>query len=113
MKDSTIITITNVHGSKSFTLGQIAKKILKYIVFFSMLFLVLGTILIYILSSKISEYQVMQDKYHELLVTNSNLEMNINKKENELLEIQEKVTDIETMIGLEPKEGFETTGRLM
>jgi len=91
MKDSTIITITNVHGSKSFTMGQITKKILRYIVLFSFLFLVVGALLIYTLSAKVGEYKIIQDKYHKLLVTNSNLEMNINKKENELLEIQEKV----------------------
>lgn len=112
MKDSTIVTITNVHGSKSFTLGQITKKILRYVILFSFLFLVVGALLIYTLSAKVSEYQVIQEKYHKLLVANSNLEMNINKKENELLEIQEKVSDIETMIGLEPKEEFEASNRL-
>jgi hypothetical protein len=112
MKNNTIITITNVNGSKSFTLGQLAKQIIRYILLFAFLLMIVSALLIFFLSSKIDEYKVIQDKYHDLLVTNSNLEMNINKKETELLEIQEKVSDIEEMIGLEPKEGLETTSRL-
>lgn len=112
MKNNTIITITNVNGSKSFTLGQLAKQIIRYILLFAFLLMVVSALLIFFLSSKIDEYKVIQQKYHDLLVTNSNLEMNINKKETELLEIQEKVSDIEEMIGLEPKEGLETTSRL-
>ena len=112
MKNNTIITITNVNGSKSFTLGQLGKQVLRYIAFFFFLLMVVSAILIYFLSSKIDEYKLIQDRYHRLLVTNSNLEMNINKKETELLEIQEKVSDIEEMIGLEPKEGLEVGNRL-
>ena len=112
MKHNTIVTITNVNGSKSFTLGQLGKQVLRYIAFFFFLLMVVSAILIYFLSSKIDEYKLIQDKYHRLLVTSSNLEMNINKKETELLEIQEKVSDIEEMIGLEPKEGLEVGNRL-
>ena len=112
MKHNTIVTITNVNGSKSFTLGQLAKQIIRYILLFAFLLMIVSAMLIFFLSSKIDEYKIIQNKYHDLLVTNSNLEMNINKKETELLEIQDKVSDIEEMIGLEPKEGLETTSRL-
>ncbi len=112
MKNNTIVTITNVNGSKSFTLGQLGKQVIRYVVFFFFLLMVVSAIMIYFLSSKIDEYKLIQDKYHRLLVSNSNLEMNINKKETELLEIQEKVSDIEEMIGLEPKEGLEAGNRL-
>lgn len=112
MKDSTIITITTVHGSKSFTIGQFAKNIMGYAVFFSFLLFLGGGIFVYILSAKVSDYNDIEEKYHRLLATNSNLEMNINKKENELDEIEEKISDIETMIGLEPKEDFEVGNRL-
>jgi len=112
MKHNTIITVTNVNGSKSYTFGQIAKQTIRYIIFFAFLLMLVSAVLIYFLSSKIDEYKVIQDKYHNLLVTNSNLEMNINKKETELLEIQDKVSDIEEMIGLEPKEGLEVSNRL-
>jgi hypothetical protein len=112
MKHNTIITITNVNGSKSFTLGQLAKQIIRYILLFAFLLMVVSAMLIFFLSSKIDEYKIIQSKYHDLLVTNSNLEMNINIKETELMEIQDKVSDIEEMIGLEPKEGLEIGSRL-
>jgi len=123
MRDSTIVTITNVNGSKSYTLGQLAKKIIRYIIISIVAIIVISFGIIYFLSDKvddyeailqkkIKEYQTIEKKYNDLKVANLKLEDQITKKEEKLINIQNKVSDIETLIGLKPKEGLEINGRL-
>ncbi len=123
MKNSTIITITNINGSKSYTLGELAKKIIKYIIAGIFGIIIICFAIIYFLSNKledyqhklsdkISEYQEIEKQYSQLKQTNQRLEEQILNKENELVSIQSKVRDIETLIGIKPKEGLETTERL-
>jgi len=123
MKDSTIVTITNVHGSKSYTLGQLAKKIIKYIIGSVFGIILVSFAIIYFLSNKlefyeqsldkkIDEYKKIEQKYNKLRATKQNLENQISEKEQELTTIQDKVRDIETLVGLKPKEGLQTNERL-
>ena len=62
MRDSTIITITNVNGSKSYTLGQLAKKIIKYIIISIVAIIVVSFGIIYFLSDKVDDYEIILQK---------------------------------------------------
>lgn len=112
MRDKTIVTITNIAGSKSYTIDQVFKKFIKYILLGAFAFFVLSLFAIYFLFGEKKEYDALKGEYHKLMITNSDLEMSIASKKSELSEIAEKIADIETMIGVKPIENLESTDRL-
>lgn len=112
MKNKTILTITDIKGSKSYTVDQVVKTYLTYILLFAFTFFVFSMFFIYFLIGEKDEYDNLKDKYKELIITNSDLEMSINDKKKELGNITEKIEIIEAMIGVKPKDNMESVERL-
>ncbi|WP_457636464.1 peptidoglycan DD-metalloendopeptidase family protein [Persephonella sp.] len=108
MRDKFTITIHDVNGVKQYTLKQIVKKYILYFIGFIILFFIVSTSVIYLLSKEVRE---LSQKKEELLKQNVRLlkerialKQSINEKTTELRELSEKVKNIEEMIGLIPEE---------
>ncbi len=112
MRDKTIITITTISGSKSYTIDQVFKKFIKYILLGIFALFVLSLFVIYFLFGEKKEYDSLKQDYHNLLIQNSDLEISIAEKKNELSDITEKISDIEVMIGVRPQENMARNERL-
>ena len=112
MRDKTIVTITTVSGSKSYTVDQVLKKTIYYILGFLGLLFIGGGVSIYFLYQEMDAYKELREKYYRLMVANSDLELEIKDKKLALDDITDKIADIEEMIGMKPKEGLETDQRL-
>ena len=137
MKNSTLITLTTLNGSRQYTITQLIKKfIITFIIM--ILFLVIATFFFikYLnsvideknksLENKSKEIQrifAQKDKLNKrildlegnigLLETNiSSLEKTIQKKEKFLEEVNDKVVDIERIIQFEPPKDMEIKQRL-
>lgn len=112
MKNKTTLTITTINGSKSYTLDQMIKGVIKYLFFGFIIVLFIGAFTIWFLLGEMKNYQALKDQYKTLLITNSDLEMSIQEKKIELNEISEKITDIESLIGMTPQSETPKRARL-
>jgi murein DD-endopeptidase MepM/ murein hydrolase activator NlpD len=113
MKNSTLITITTLKGSKQYTITQLIKK---FIIFFSifLLFLIITIFLmINYLNSLVDEKtKLLNNKEKEItkILKKQNilknkifiLEQNISKKQQLLNEINDKISDIEAILQITP-----------
>lgn len=112
MRQKTTITITSISGSKSYTIDDVFKRSFLYIFIAGVVFIILALVVIYFLLSKTDEHQELRAKYHQLMIQNSDLEISIGEKKAQLSDITEKITDIETMIGIKKQENLATEERL-
>ncbi|MGP1560502.1 MAG: M23 family metallopeptidase [Helicobacteraceae bacterium] len=112
MKDKTTITITNFNGSKSYTIDEVFKKGIVYALLGVLAFVVFGLAVIYFLFAEKGDYDLLKNKYHKMMIKNSDLEISIAEKQSKLSDITEKITDIETLIGIKPRENMATEERL-
>ncbi|MCV6606865.1 MAG: M23 family metallopeptidase [Campylobacterales bacterium] len=112
IKDQTVITITNIKGSRSYTIDQVVKKYIRYILSFAMAFFILSMFVIYFLVGEKEAYDNLKTKYKDLIMTNSDLEISINRKKNELETITSKIETIETMVGIKAMDNLENEQRL-
>jgi murein DD-endopeptidase MepM/ murein hydrolase activator NlpD len=113
MKNSTLITITTLKGSKQYTITQLIKK---FIIFFSifLLFLIITIFLmINYLNSLVDEKtKLLNNKEKEItkILKKQNilknkifiLEQNISKKQQLLNEVNDKISDIEAILQITP-----------
>ena len=130
MKNSILITITTLKGSKQYTITQIIKKFLITILFF---FIVLMIGLFFfikylnsVIDTKNNELQKSKTEIQRLTNQKENLnfkiltleknisllEDTISKKEKFLSEVNDKVADIERIIQFEPPKDTEIKQRL-
>lgn len=112
MRGKTTITITNVNGSRSYTIDQMIKSVIRYAALGLGALFVIGALTIFFLLGEMDNYRTLKDQYKSLLMTNSDLEIAISEKKNQLSEISDKITDIESMIGMAPQQEFEVRSRL-
>lgn len=111
MRNKFTIIISDVNGSKHYTLNQIIKKIIFYIVLIIVLLLVSGGFYIKFLSAKVKDInhrEVIYKKRNSALINHNkilnkkinSLTMEIAKKRDELSALNDKVSDLEKSIGL-------------
>ena len=112
MRDKTTITITTIKGSKSYTIDQFIKNVALYVVLGFFAVIILGAISIFFLLGEMDNYSLLKEQHKGLLITNSELEISIDDKRSQLIEISEKITDIESMIGMNPQPAKEMQTRL-
>ncbi|MDR1285955.1 MAG: M23 family metallopeptidase [Campylobacteraceae bacterium] len=94
MKDKFTITISDIRGSKHYTLNQIIKKIIFYVVI-SILFLILsGAIYIAFLNGEVKNLAEKKDE----------LQRGLDEKIAYYEVIQGKIADIEAIIGITPED---------
>ncbi|RUM55244.1 MAG: M23 family peptidase [Nautilia sp.] len=113
MKNSTLITITTLRGSKQYTISQLIKK---FIIFFSifLIFLFIGGFFIIsylnslvdekseLLKKKETSIQKILKKQKDLKYKISILEKNISTKQKLLDEVNDKISDIENILQINP-----------
>jgi murein DD-endopeptidase MepM/ murein hydrolase activator NlpD len=94
MKDKFIITISDVRGSKHYTLNQIIKKIILYVVVSILFLIVSGAIYIAFLNSEVKDLAQKKDE----------LQSGLDEKIAYYEVIQSKIEDIEMLIGIAPED---------
>jgi murein DD-endopeptidase MepM/ murein hydrolase activator NlpD len=109
MKNSILITITTINGSKQYTISQLIKK---FIIFFLVLFIILSLssfFIIYYLNNLVKEKtKLLEQKGEKIIILQkrqkklqnkiTNLEKNIAKKQKLLNEVNDKIQDIESIL---------------
>ena len=106
MRDKIVVTITDVHSSKHFTLNKFIRKVFFYTIVFIFFLLLFSFSTIYYLSKKVDSFQkeiaLLEEKKVDLQNENKNLVKKIQTKFNELEFINEKVKNIEELLGIKP-----------
>jgi len=123
MKNSTLITITTLRGSKQYTISQLIRK---FIIFFSIFLIFLfigGFFIISYLNSLVDEKSELlnkkensiqkilkkqEDLKHKILI----LEKNISTKQKLLDEVNDKISDIETILQINPSKNISVNEKL-
>jgi murein DD-endopeptidase MepM/ murein hydrolase activator NlpD len=109
MKNSILITITTINGSKQYTISQLIKK---FIIFFLVLFIILSLssfFIIYYLNNLVKEKtKLLEQKGEKIIILQkrqkklqnkiTNLEKNIAKKQKLLNEVNDKIQNIESIL---------------
>lgn len=101
MRENLYITISDIKGSKHYTVNQIIKKYLLIFVgvILGIFFILSSTI--YFLSAKSKEYSKLKKDNYELTKVLGKIKNDISSKEMELDNLNEKLTSIEEMIDSE------------
>jgi murein DD-endopeptidase MepM/ murein hydrolase activator NlpD len=108
-----MITISDVRGSKQYTVHELIRRLAIWVVLAVVLLFIGGAVFIKILSSQVDTLDKKTQEYKEiqqflltengkLQNTKSSLEKHISHKELELKLMNEQLSDIEKIIGLEP-----------
>jgi murein DD-endopeptidase MepM/ murein hydrolase activator NlpD len=104
MRDKTTITITTYKSSKSYTIGEMTKIAIRYFIYGVALLFLIFSIVIYMLSNDIKEYDHIADQNFDLINKNILLEADIAQQLERLSAIENMVSHIETLIGKEETE---------
>ncbi len=106
MRDKFTLTITDINGSKHFTLHQIVKKFLLYFILFIFLLIALGA---WFIKSLRGDIDVLEEKKASLVQTQYELnkkryqlQRQIELKSEQFSNLQNKVSSIEELIGITP-----------
>jgi len=106
VKNKIVVTVTDVYGSKHFTFNKIVRKVLFYGFFFTILLLIFSVSIIYYLSQKVDLFQkeiiLLEEKKTYLQNENKKLLQKVQTKFNKLEFINEKVKNIEELLGIKP-----------
>ncbi|NOQ30544.1 MAG: peptidoglycan DD-metalloendopeptidase family protein [Helicobacteraceae bacterium] len=106
MNERFTITIHDTSGFRQFNLHQIVKKIGFYVALFLVLIFAIGATVIIYLDNSLEELNTKRDSLvqeNKTLQTSVNsIENTLNSKKEELLEVSDKLDDIEELIGLTP-----------
>jgi len=106
LKNKFIITISDIHGVKQYTLHQIIKKFVVWIIVGVVSIIAIGVLLLNSLSDKVDELndltETLQYTKEQLAIQNNDLQNNILRKSETLSSMNEQLSEIEHIIGLEP-----------
>ncbi|MDR0408766.1 MAG: M23 family metallopeptidase [Campylobacteraceae bacterium] len=94
MKNKFTITISDIRGSKHYTLNQIIKRIMFYILIFVLFLILSGAIYIAFLNSEVKNLAEKKDE----------LQKGLDEKIAYYEVIQDKIADIEAIIGITPED---------
>ncbi len=101
-----MITISDIHGVKQYTMHQFIKLFVMWIITAIVLVIAIGSLVLYSLSDEVDDLnnltQDLQDTKEQLAIQNSDLQRNILRKSETLDSMNEQLSEIETIIGLEP-----------
>ena len=98
IKDKTTFTITTHKGSKSYTVGEMAKIGFWYFLYGVLALFVITIGVIYSLSNKLDEYHNLDDQNFQLMSENLQLENSIYNQEQKLSSIENMVSHIENLM---------------
>ncbi len=116
MKNKFSLTITDINGSKHYTLHQIVKKFLLTLILFVILLITLGAWFISILSKNVKDLEdkksvLIQNEY-ELKKKSTQLQNQIQLKSEQFENLQNKVSSIEELIGITPDKSKDLIKRM-
>ena len=104
-KDTLTITISDVNGSKSYTIAQVFKKYALYFGMTVSVILIISVILIKMLYSEVNDLNVKKDRlkadFDALKEQNIGLTEDIAIRQQELDSLNEKIEDVEAIIGID------------
>jgi murein DD-endopeptidase MepM/ murein hydrolase activator NlpD len=110
MRNKFVITITDINGSKQFLLHQLVKKFVLYFILSVLALIVFGGWLISMLYQELSELETKKEdllqKEYQLGEHNLRLQRQIEAKTKQFDAINDKVSDIEELIGLKNPEAI-------
>ncbi len=114
-----MVTISDIHGSRQYTLSQFMKVIMKWLALFVLIVLISGGVFLKLLSTKADqasqalshtkkELKIAQDQSKKaqelvsfLIKKQKNLEENITQKSDELGSLNEHLSEIENILGID------------
>ncbi len=106
MKDRMIITVTDIHGSRQYTLHQFVKSFVKWIALGVVLLIMIGGFYLHYLNQKVvqidSKAKQLERTSQTLIDEKERLERTIDRKTQMLHSMDEQLSDIEKLVGLTP-----------
>jgi murein DD-endopeptidase MepM/ murein hydrolase activator NlpD len=113
MKNSTLITITTLKGSKQYTITQLIRKFISFFIIFLIILFISGFLMITYLNNlvehktkllKLQEKEItaLLNRQYNLQNKISILEKNITQKQKFLEEVNVKISDIESILQINP-----------
>jgi murein DD-endopeptidase MepM/ murein hydrolase activator NlpD len=112
LKNRLIISITDIHETKSYNFSDAIKKIVKYSIISIVLVMVMGFLSIVFLTNSLNELEEKKDnlisKLNILNTKNKTLSKNIITKAQELEHLNTKIIDIEKIVGITPYDKNDT-----
>lgn len=116
VKNKFTITISDIHGSKHYLLHQIIKRFVVYFTLFVVFAIIAGSYLISFLIEEVDDLAIKKDKIYseQTLLKKDNIKLlnKIKEKTDEFEAINEKVTDMEALVGITPSLESEIDVRL-
>ncbi|MCJ7765981.1 MAG: M23 family metallopeptidase [Thiovulaceae bacterium] len=116
MNNRFTVTIHDLKGVKQYNLHQIIKRVLLYVVMGILSLIMIGVGIIFFLGSSLENIEVkktdLEQRNNELLTSISTAENELLLKQAELSVVSDSLEDIETMIGLTPKDEETLTERV-
>ncbi len=113
MRNKLMITISDIHGSKQYTVHELIRRLVLWIIVSIIVLFAMGVIVIKALSSKVDDLDqlTLELKNRQQSLTTKNKELqdvkilltnNINNKSQQLESMDEKLAEIEDIIGIKP-----------
>jgi len=116
MKDKLLITVTDKYGSKHYSVSKFIKKFIIYFLLFIVVLLTISSAIIYYLYLEVdlleNETEKLMKKKDLLKVENLQLLKKIDNKSNQLEILNDKLENIEEILGLKSKADDNLTIRL-
>jgi len=113
MKNSVLITITTLKGSKQYTINQLLKKFILFFIFFIFIFIVTMFFIIGYLNKLVDEKQkLIIKKEQQIINLNKQKEIEINKLLSQKNLLNKKILDLEKNITLKQKKLDEVNDKI-
>ena len=116
VKDTLTITISDVNGSRSYNFAQVLKKYLLYFIIAIVVVIITGSVLINFLYSEVDELKDKKDQIQSDFVAlkeqNNALNRNIETRQQELDSLNDKIKDIEKIVGIDSVESNNSIERV-
>jgi len=106
MRNRLTVTLTDIHGSRHYTVSQLVKKILLYIILGIALLIIIAASTIYFLHYEVGSLNDTINTLEEKRLAGEEeyreLELELEQKSEMLSSMEDKMDDIEERIGLKP-----------
>ncbi len=123
MRDKFTIIISDINGSKHYTISQIVKKVVFYIFFILIILFALGAVYIKLLTKEVKsindrktvykmQNKKLLEKNKELFEKVKKLTSEIEHKKEELANINDKIEDLENTMGIRNDENVTLGNRI-
>jgi len=116
MKDSILVSITTLNGSKQYTITQLIKKFIFFIIIFGVLLFIATFFFIKYLNGVIEEKNLELNKKNsdikKIVLQREILKYKIKKLENNITFLEKNITSLEDMIKLKEKVLSEVNDRI-